>query len=53
MVDVAICLLMLLRILEDFMSDHYILGETYETTVPWDKIEQVCNAVAKKSTRTT
>lgn len=31
--------------IRDFMSDYYVLGETYETTVPWDKIHQVCKVV--------
>ena len=36
--------------IRDFMSDHYIIGETYETTVPWNKIHEVCSSVAKVST---
>lgn len=35
--------------IRDFMSEHYVLGETYETTVPWDKIEEVYAAVQKRS----
>ena len=31
--------------IRDFMSDYYILGETYETTVPWDRITDLCRAV--------
>ena len=31
--------------IRDFMSDYYILGETYETTVPWDRISDLCRAV--------
>jgi alkyldihydroxyacetonephosphate synthase len=31
--------------LRDFLADYYIIGETYETTVPWDKIHDVCAAV--------
>ncbi len=31
--------------IRDFMADHYIIGETYETTVPWSKIHDVCNKV--------
>jgi alkyldihydroxyacetonephosphate synthase len=31
--------------LRDFLADYYIIGETYETTVPWDRIHDVCAAV--------
>jgi alkyldihydroxyacetonephosphate synthase len=31
--------------IRDFMADYYVTGETYETTVPWDKIHDVINAV--------
>lgn len=33
--------------LRDFLADYYIIGETYETTVPWDKIHDVCAAVER------
>lgn len=33
--------------IRDFLADYYIMGETYETTVPWDKIFDVCSAVDK------
>jgi alkyldihydroxyacetonephosphate synthase len=33
--------------LRDFLADYYIIGETYETTVPWDKIHEVCAAVER------
>jgi alkyldihydroxyacetonephosphate synthase len=32
--------------IRDFFSDYHIIGETYETTVPWSKVMAVCNAVA-------
>ncbi|MFT4110819.1 FAD-binding oxidoreductase [Propionicimonas sp.] len=31
--------------LRDFLADYYIIGETYETTVPWNRIHDVCEAV--------
>lgn len=31
--------------IRDFLFNFYIIGETFETTVPWDKIEIVCNSV--------
>ncbi len=31
--------------LRDFLADYYVIGETYETTVPWDRIHDVCAAV--------
>ncbi len=31
--------------IRDLLSDYYIIGETYETTVPWSKIHDVCGAV--------
>ncbi len=34
--------------LRDFLADYYVIGETYETTVPWSSITDVCQAVAKK-----
>lgn len=35
--------------LRDFLADYHIIGETYETTVPWSKIHDVCNAVAQNA----
>lgn len=35
--------------LRDFLSDYYVIGETYETTVPWSNILDVCNAVSQKA----
>ncbi|HEX6384264.1 MAG TPA: FAD-binding oxidoreductase [Anaerolineae bacterium] len=34
--------------IRDFLSDYHIIGETYETTVPWGNVMEVCNAVAQK-----
>ncbi len=33
--------------IRDFLADYYIIGETYETTVPWDRIHDVCAAVER------
>ena len=33
--------------IRDFLAEFHIIGETYETTVPWDKIHEVIDAVAK------
>ena len=30
--------------IRDFLSQFHILGETFETSVPWDRIHQVCQA---------
>ncbi len=35
--------------IRDFLIDYQILGETYETTVPWDKIHDVIDAVTRKA----
>ncbi|MEM9483928.1 MAG: FAD-binding oxidoreductase [Cyanobacteria bacterium P01_F01_bin.116] len=34
--------------LRDFLTAHYILGETFETSVPWSKIQQVCSGVEQQ-----
>lgn len=34
--------------IRDFLSQFHILGETFETSVPWNKIHQVCRAVEKE-----
>ena len=31
--------------IRDFFNQFQILGETFETSVPWDRIEQVCDSV--------
>lgn len=33
--------------LRDLLADYYILAETYETTSPWDKVVEICDAVAR------
>ncbi len=33
--------------IRDFMADYYVIGETYETTVPWNKIHAVCEAAQR------
>jgi|AP95_1055475.scaffolds.fasta_scaffold04925_3 alkyldihydroxyacetonephosphate synthase len=30
--------------IRDFLSQFHVLGETFETSVPWDRIHQVCRA---------
>ena len=37
--------------IRDFLSDYCILGETYETTVPWERISELCDAVDRESVR--
>jgi alkyldihydroxyacetonephosphate synthase len=34
--------------IRDFLTDFHIIGETYETTVPWSKVHDVIDAVAQK-----
>jgi alkyldihydroxyacetonephosphate synthase len=34
--------------IRDFLAAYHITGETYETTVPWNKIHEVCDAVAQR-----
>ncbi len=34
--------------IRDFLASYHITGETYETTVPWSKIHEVCEAVTRK-----
>ena len=33
--------------IRDLLADYYIVGETYETTVPWSRIHEVCDAVKR------
>jgi len=33
--------------IRDLLADYYIVGETYETTVPWSRIHDVCDAVKR------
>lgn len=35
--------------IRDFLTDFHIIGETYETTVAWNRIHEVCEAVATKA----
>ena len=35
--------------IRDFLTDYHIIGETYETTVPWDRIHEVCEAVTERA----
>jgi len=34
--------------IRDFFNQFHILGETFETSVPWDRIYQVCQAAQEK-----
>lgn len=34
--------------IRDFLNQFHILGESFETSVPWDRIQPVCNAVEEK-----
>ena len=33
--------------IRDFLSGFHIIGETFETSVPWNKIKNVCQAVSE------
>ncbi len=33
--------------IRDFLADYHVIGETYETTVPWTRIREVCQAVER------
>lgn len=35
--------------IRDFLAAYHIIGETFETSVPWSKISQVCAAVKKRA----
>jgi alkyldihydroxyacetonephosphate synthase len=35
--------------IRDFLLQYHVIGETYETTVPWSKIHAVCDAVTQKA----
>lgn len=37
--------------IRDFLADFHIIGETYETTVPWDKVDAVITAVGETAVR--
>ena len=34
--------------IRDFLTDFHIIGETYETTVPWNKVQAVLDSVAQQ-----
>lgn len=36
--------------IRDFLSSYHVIGETFETSVPWSQIRPVCAAVEKKAT---
>lgn len=35
--------------IRDFVAQFHIIGETFETSVPWSRIQQVCRAVEAKA----
>jgi alkyldihydroxyacetonephosphate synthase len=35
--------------IRDFVAQYHVIGETFETSVPWDRIQQVCSAVHKRA----
>ncbi len=35
--------------IRDFVAQYHIIGETFETSVPWSRIQQVCRAVQEKA----
>jgi alkyldihydroxyacetonephosphate synthase len=37
--------------IRDFLSTFHIIGETFETTVPWSQVQQVCQAVSAQLNR--
>ena len=41
----------LIAYIRDFLADYHCLGETLESTVPWDKIELVCERAKKTMAR--
>ncbi len=36
--------------IRDFLSSYHVIGETFETSVPWSQIRQVCAAVERRAT---
>ncbi len=37
--------------IRDFLADYYVIGETFETSVPWSRIHHVCRAVEGMAAR--
>ena len=37
--------------IRDFMTKMHVMGETLETTAPWDKIHTICEAVKDEAER--
>ncbi len=37
--------------IRDFLADYYIIGETFETSVPWSRIHHVCRAVEEMAAK--
>jgi alkyldihydroxyacetonephosphate synthase len=35
--------------IRDFVAQYHIIGETFETSVPWSQIDRVCRAVQEKA----
>ena len=38
----------LIAYIRDFLADYHCIGETLETTIPWNKIKPLCDKVKKK-----
>jgi alkyldihydroxyacetonephosphate synthase len=36
--------------IRDFVARYHVIGETFETSVPWSKIHEVCKAVEEQAT---
>ena len=34
--------------IRDFLADYHVIGETFETSVPWSRIHRVCEAVERR-----
>jgi alkyldihydroxyacetonephosphate synthase len=37
--------------IRDFVAEHHVIGETFETSVPWSRIKAVCEAVKAQAAR--
>jgi alkyldihydroxyacetonephosphate synthase len=35
--------------IRDFLASYHVIGETFETSVPWSQIHEVCTAVERKA----
>ncbi|MFQ5741626.1 MAG: FAD-binding oxidoreductase [Acidobacteriota bacterium] len=37
--------------IRDFLAEYHVIGETFETSVPWSRIREVCQAVKEEAAR--